>query len=123
VTARAAIVALIALVASASAADAVPPAQPCPYVSTGWTQSYSSGSISSVSYSTDTQMLFVVFGQTTVSAFSNVPVSVMQAFSATQTPISVYNSAVVHSYHAMLLAQPTNCPFFNDNGTQPLWSD
>lgn len=49
---------LIFLTASACAA---PPARPCPYMSFGWSVSYSTGSILSVSYAGDFQLLYVIF--------------------------------------------------------------
>lgn len=114
---------LLAVFAFAAPVRAAPPARPCPYMSIGWSQQYPPGkTITSVSYASDYQVLFVIFNSTVASAFSNVPLSVMQAFSQTQNPLSVYNSSVVRAYHPMLLADQTNCPLLNSAGSPPLWN-
>lgn len=106
-----------------SATFAAPPATPCPYTTIGWAMQYPpSATITSVSYATDQQILYVVFNSTTVSAFSNVPIGIMQAFSATTNPLTIYNGSVVHAFHPIMLSTPSNCPLLNDDGVTPLWN-
>ena len=109
---------LFALLAAPAAA--VPPAQPCPSISAGWTIPFS-GPITSVGYDQTAQMLFVAFGST-MTMFAGVPIGVMQAFQNTKDPLTLYNSAVVPSYHALFLFQQNNCPLQFESGGY-LWSD
>lgn len=118
---------VLAGVLLAAPARAAPPAYPCPYMSLGWSQNWSTGPISSVAYTNDYQVLFVVFAYKTVSAYSDVPISVMQTFSQSRDPQQVYQTQVVPRYHALLLAESSNCPILvedaqncplrNENGT------
>jgi KTSC domain len=96
--------------------------QPCPYVTAGWSKQYSGFAISSVSYDESQLLLYVIFGNTTASAFSNVPLGVMQGFSNTRDPVAYYSSAVLHNFHALLLAQTNNCPLLFETGAY-IWSD
>lgn len=115
-----------AILVLASGAARAAPAYPCPYMSLGWAMSYSGGAITSVSWSGDYLALFVVFDFTTVSAFTGVPYSVAQAFASARTPAQVaqvYDLQVVSRYHAMLLAEQTNCPILNEAGSPQIWTD
>lgn len=108
------------LLATLPAAQA---AQPCPYVTIGWSAQYSPSSpITSVLYDSGLQFLYVIFQGNIVSAYSNVPTSVMQAFSSSQQPMQVYQGLVLGRYHPMLLSNQQNCPLLNSNGMQSLWS-
>lgn len=105
-------------------ARAASPVYPCPYFTLGWAQSYTGGAITSVSWSSTPQALFVVFNFTQVSAFADVPYSVAQAFaSAGNNPAQVYSLQVLPRYHAMLLAEQTNCPLLNEAGNPQIWTD
>lgn len=109
---------LLAFLASPSLAQY----QPCPSVTVGWSKQYSGSPITSVQYSQDQFLLYVIFNNATASAFSNVPLSIMQGFSSTKDPVSFYNSFVLPSYHAILLAQSNNCPLLFETGAF-IWSD
>jgi hypothetical protein len=67
-------------------------------------------------------MLYVIFNATTASAFVNVPIGVMQGFQNTPNPLSLYNTIVAPSYHALFLFQTNNCPLQFENGSY-LWTD
>ena len=111
---------------AAGAARGAAPAGPCPYMTLGWAQQYTGGAITSVSWSGDSQTLFVVFGYAQVSAFAGVPYSVAQSFASVRTPAQVaqlYTLQVVPRYHAMLLAEKTNCPILNEAGSPQIWTD
>lgn len=85
-------------------------------MSAGWSQQYpATATITSVTYSADYMTLFVVFDYATISAYSNVPVSVQQAFAQTNNPLQVYNSLVKNTYHAIFLFETTNCPLILEN--------
>jgi KTSC domain-containing protein len=94
---------------------------PCPFFTIGWAQSYSQP-ITTVLYDTSAQLLYVIWYNTRPSAFSNVPLSIMQGFSRTNNPVGYYNSLVLPSYHALLLAQSNNCPLLYEDGSY-IWSD
>jgi hypothetical protein len=96
--------------------------QPCPSVTAGWSKQYSGFQITSVQYSQDQFLLYVIFRNTVASAFSNVPLSVMNGFSSTKNPDTYYSSFVLPSYHALLLAQTNNCPLLFETGAF-IWSD
>ena len=106
-----------ALVALCVPARAQPPFVPCPFVQAGWSQQYAGNPITSVQYDQDAQILYVIFGGTTPSAFSNVPFTVMQAFIQTTNPMAVYESYVLPVYHALFLFQTNNCPMLLQIGT------
>ena len=106
---------LLALAATASQAQTRTPASgyapfPCPRSTTGWTLQFPPP-LTSVSYDSSTQLLYVVFNYTTAQAFVSVPVSVMQLFTSfqTQPPSTIYNSTVVPNYHQTLLSEKDNC--------------
>jgi KTSC domain len=101
-------------------ARAAAPFQPCPTFQAGWTMTYAPP-ITAVQYDELSGLLYVIFNYATASAYSGVPISVIQAFSPGANPTQVYNNLVVPSYHALLLQQQTNCPLLNDNGNY-LWS-
>lgn len=89
----------------------------------GWSQQYPpSATITSVSYVSERMVLYVIFNNTAAMAYSNVPLGVMQAFSQTTNPLSLYNSLVASTYHPMLLWEVDNCPVLNENGSQPIWA-
>jgi hypothetical protein len=116
--------ALFALLASP--AGAVPPAQPCPSISAGWTVQYpnslvASSPITSVGYDQTDEMLFVAFGSV-MTTFVNVPLGVMQGFQNTRDPLMLYNTIVVPGYHALFLFETNNCPMAFENGGY-LWTD
>jgi hypothetical protein len=115
--------ALLSLLLLAPAAAAHAAAGPCPYMTLGWAQQYTGGAITSVAWSGDFQALFVVFGYTQVSAFAGVPYSVAQAFASSKDPAQVYTLQVVPRYHAMLLAEKTNCPILNETRAPQIWTD
>lgn len=102
----------------------------CPFVTIGWAKQWSGKQISSASYDSALQLLYVVFPTATVdgkpvsnyvSAFSGVPTSVMTGFSSTPDPMSYYLSAVQPRYHSLLLAQSNNCPVLYETGAY-LWT-
>lgn len=103
------------LVFFAPQTHAAAPARPCPTMTIGWSQQWSGQPITSVSYSSDQTILYVIFGATMAQAFDGVPLSVMQAFSSTQNPLSVYNSSVAGRYRQMLLFETDNCPLLIEN--------
>lgn len=109
---------LVGLVAPGTAAAQ---AIVCPLSTIGWTQTWSPP-LTSASYDSGTQLLYVVWNYTTVFAFSNVPLRVINTFSNNPNPVNVYNSYVAHVYHSILLAQSNNCPLLWENGAY-LWTD
>jgi hypothetical protein len=111
----------VALIANQPALAAAP-FQPCPWVQSGWALPYQGYPITFVSYDQLTGLLYVIFNNTIPSAYSGVPISVAQAFAQTRNPMPIYQSYVVPSYHALLLAEQTNCPMLNENGAY-LWTN
>jgi hypothetical protein len=110
------VAALIGLAAPARAQQQV-----CPLVTVGWSIPYQ-GQITSVLYDYQATLLYVIFAPNIAHAFSNVPLSVMQAFSMTTNPIPYYNGYVQPSFHELSLANQTNCPLFFE-GIQATNSD
>jgi hypothetical protein len=96
----------------------------CPYFTAGWSQQWSNQPILFASWDSTTQLLYIVFATGQVSAFSNVPLGVIQSFSnlATGNPMPYYQSIVQPNYHALLLSAPQNCPIKNESGGY-LWTD
>lgn len=107
------------LLPGASVAQA--PYRPCPSVTAGWSKQYATA-ITSIQYSQDQFLLYVIFNNTVASAFSGVPIGVMQNLSNTTNPVPYYNSFIVPSFHALMLASQNNCPLLNENGVF-LWTD
>lgn len=89
---------------------------PCPSTTIGWSQSWTTGSLTSAAYDSQSQLLFVVFNYKTVSAYSNVPYGVIQGFTSTSNPTAYYNSAVVPRYHALALSEQVDCPLLFEDG-------
>ncbi len=106
---------------SVDQAVAQSPYVPCPNITIGWSLSFPPP-ITAVQYDTSSMLLYVIFNGTTASAYSNVPLSVIQGFSrAGVNPVSYYNSNVVGQYHPLWLAQTNNCPLLFENGAY-IWS-
>lgn len=102
---------------------AAAPFQPCPLTTIGWALQFS-GPITAVLYDTSSQLMYVVFNNTAASAFSNVAIGVMQAFSSAQTQAQVqqvYQSQLLPNYHPLLLAETNNCPLLFENGVY-IWA-
>lgn len=93
----------------------------CPSFTAGWSQSYSGFRITSASYDTTTLLLYVIFSSTIPTAYSNVPLSVMQGFSRTKNPDTYWSSSVNPYYHSLLLQETSNCPLLLETGAY-LWS-
>ena len=72
-------------------------------------------------YDQNTQLLYVIFGNTVASAYSNVPISIMQTFSTSTNVMNTYNTYVVPRYHSLLLAEKNNCPLLFETGAY-IWS-
>ena len=117
-----ALAAILLLLMSAGAALAQL-AQPCPYVTVGWSQQYQSP-ITSILYDQQHQLLYVIWNSTNANAFVGVPYSVMQALSngSMKNPVSYVTGYVIPSFHALLLAQTNNCPLLFEDGSY-IWSD
>ena len=98
------------------------PFQPCPFVTAGWSQSWTGHNITTALYDGNTALLYVIFFTTTATAYSNVPYSVTQGFSRASNPDLYWQTSVAPSYHAMLLAQTNNCPLLFENGAY-IWTD
>ena len=113
--------ALALLLGLCALADARP-FQPCPFVTAGWSQSWTGFNVTTALYDGNSALLYVIFFTTTATAYSNVPYSVAQGFSSTGNPDMYWQTSVAPSYHALLLASQNNCPLLNDNGVY-LWSD
>ena len=97
---------LLLLLASPAAAA---PFEPCPSITVGWALQYPPP-ITAVLYGQNGEVLYIVWNYTAVSAYPNVPLSVMQAFSSSKNPVQVYDTLVVPSYHPLLLTEKDNCP-------------
>lgn len=110
----------LALFAAPSAAHAQ--AFVCPFVTVGWSQTWPGQQLSSASYDSQLQLLYVVFNNITAFAFSNVPTSVQIAFANTTNPMQTYELLVANTYHSILLAQQNNCPLMYENGAY-IWTD
>ena len=82
---------------------------PCPQTTAGWSLSWAPP-ITSASWDSQTGLLYMVFNYKTAQAFSGVPQGIIQALSQTKTPIYLYNSTIVRSYHQILLSEKDNCP-------------
>ena len=121
---------LLVLLLTASSAAAQTPASgfgpfQCPHTTIGWSLQWS-GPITSASYDSGNQLLFIVFNYKTVQAFSNVPIGLMQSLSQTQQPIAIYNSSIISGYHQILLSEKDNCPLSWEFGGNPygyIWTD
>ena len=113
--------ALISLVSLTFAAYAAP-FQPCPYVTSGWSQSWTGFNVTTALYDGNSALLYVIFFTTTATAYSNVPYSVAQGFSSSRNPDMYWQTSVAPSYHALLLAQTNNCPLRFETGAY-IWSD
>ena len=82
---------------------------PCPQTTSGWALQWS-GPLSSASYDTGSQVLFITFNNgSIVQAFSNVPLGIMQALSYTQNPSAIYYGSIVPGYHQLLLTEKDHC--------------
>lgn len=108
---------LLALFPSAALAQFVP----CPSITIGWAVS-GPPPVTSVTYSQQDQVLYVVFNNTQASAFSGVPTSIMQIFSQSKNYYQTYLSYVQPVYHALLLQEKNNCPLLYENGAY-IWTD
>lgn len=98
------------------------PYVPCPNINIGWSLSFPPP-ITSVQYDTSSMLLYVIFNATTASAYSNVPIGIIQGFSrAGVNPVSYYNSAVVGKYHPLALAQTNNCPLLWEPSGAYIWT-
>ena len=96
----------------------------CPTFTAGWSQQWSNQPILFASWESTSGLLYIVFATQQVSAFSNVPLGVIQQFSnlATTNPMPFYLNAVQNNYHALLLSTPNNCAVKNETGGY-LWTD
>jgi len=112
---------LLVLVLSGGTSQAAP-FFPCPAFTAGWAKSYYNQPISSVMYDMNTQLLYVIFGNTFASAYSNVPTSIMQTFSQSTNVMQTYTTYVIPRYHALLLAETNNCPLLYETGAY-IWSN
>jgi hypothetical protein len=114
--------ALLAFLLLAAPARAQP-AYPCPQISFGWSQQWWNQPISSASYDSVSQLLYVVFSPpSNVSAFSNVPLNVFSTFAQAGNPLSFYSCCVLPRYHALLLSTQNNCPILFETGAY-IWTD
>jgi hypothetical protein len=96
---------------------------PCPSITIGWA-SQGPPPVTSVLYSQQDQVLYVIFNYTQASAFSGVPTSIMQTFSQSNNFYQTYQNLVLPSYHALLLQEKNNCPlFFEPNTGKYIWTD
>jgi hypothetical protein len=121
--------AALALLAALPANAQVPPsgraAFPCPYATIGWALSWTGKTITSASYDSGTQILYLVFNYTRAQAFYPVGVGVMTSLSYTQNPMAIYPT-IVSQYHQLLLTEKDNCPLkweFGGNGYGYIWTD
>ena len=94
---------------------------PCPSFTSGWSIQ-GPGPITSVMYDQDTQLLYVIFNSTFASAYSNVPISIIQTFSNSNNLMTTYQTYVVPNYHALLLEEKYNCAILNEAGGY-IWTD
>ena len=80
------------------------------------------GPITSINYSGDMQLLYVIFNNTNAIAYSGVPISIMQTFSRSRNLYDTWQQAVVPAYHLLLLSETDNCPILNENGAY-IWTN
>ena len=92
----------------------------CPFVTIGWSQTWPGQQLSSASYDSALQLLYVVFNGL-VYAYSNVPTSVITSLTYATNPTQTYQLLVVGTYHSILLAQVNNCPIQYETGAY-LWA-
>jgi hypothetical protein len=120
------ILALLTFSAPAQAQGTGRAAFPCPQTTIGWALQWpASATITSASYDSDTQLLYIVFNYTIAQAFSNVPIGMITSLSYTQAPLPIYNSSIAPYYHQILLTEKDNCTLQWEFGGQPygyLWS-
>jgi hypothetical protein len=84
---------------------------PCPYITFGWALQWpASAVITSASYDSGTQLLYLVFNTNQAQAFTNVPIGIIQSLTNTQNPLQMYNSIINPTYHQALLTEKDNCP-------------
>ena len=82
---------------------------PCPQTTIGWALQWQ-GPLSSASYDSQSQILFVTFNNgSIVQAFSNVPIGIMQSLSYTKNPSAIYYGSIVPNYHQLLLSEKDHC--------------
>ncbi len=98
----------------------------CPQTTIGWALSWS-GPMSSASYDSASQLLFVTFNNgSVVQAFSNVPIGIIQALSYTQNPSAIYYGSIVPNYHQILLTEKDHCTLsweWGGNSYGYIWTD
>ena len=93
---------------------------PCPQTTIGWALQWpASAVITSASYDSGTQILYIVFNYTNAQAFTNVPIGIIQSLSHTQNPLAIYNGSIGNTYHQALLTEKDNCVFYFEANTQP----
>lgn len=90
------------------------PFEPCPSMTIGWALQFPPPIIA-VLYDQSSLLLYVIFNNRIAMAYSNVPVSVMAAFSRSTNPTQVYNTYVAPAYNPLLLAEGNNCPILYEN--------
>ena len=94
---------------------------PCPKTTIGWALQWP-GPITSASYDSQDQLLYIVWGNTRAQAFTKVPTGIMVALSYTQNPSAIYYGSLVPAYHQILLSQKDNCPMSWEGGSY-IWTD
>ena len=107
------------------ASPALPQAAfPCPYITFGWALQWpASAVITSASYDSGTQLLYLVFNYTNAQAFTNVPIGIIQSLTNTHNPLQMYNSIISTTYHQALLTQKDNCPLHWQTDDTPQGQD
>jgi len=84
---------------------------PCPKMTIGWALQWpASAVITSASYDSSTQLLYIVKNYKTVQAFANVPIGIIIGLSYTQNPNAIYNGSILPYFQQVTLNPKDNCP-------------
>jgi hypothetical protein len=111
---------IAALLMLAFRCEAAQPFQPCPYFTSGWAVQ-GPPPITSIGYDQDTQLLYVIFNYSQGTAYSNVPISIIQTLSRSSSLYATWRVAVQNVYHPLLLSETYNCPITQENGAY-IWT-
>ena len=91
-------------------------AAPCPTFQAGWGKQWPAPGITAVTYDETSLLMYIIWNYTFASAYSQVPLSIMQTFSSSKNPSQTYNTLVANRFSSLLLQEKNNCPILVENG-------
>ena len=96
------------------------PYLPCPYVTAGFSKSWTGFAITSMIYDGSTQLLYTIFNSVTPTAMSGVSYTTATNYSRATNPVTFYNTLVTQQ-HSILLAEGDSCPMLFETGAY-IWT-